>query len=108
MKKNVEPWPGRGFGPHAAAMPLDDSLHDGKPHARPLPFPRIQPVQHPEDIVGVLHFESDAVVAHGEGMESVVDFASHLDRGGGKSRLDEEVPSTHSGQCAREDSWSAY
>src|SRR5881394_4631177 len=51
--------------PDAAAVPLDDALRQGQPHAGALEFVRpMEPLKHAEQLVGIAHVEPDAVIAH--------------------------------------------
>src|SRR5262245_38986872 len=49
--------------PDAAAVAHDDAVRDGQAHARALELARtVQPLEHAEQLVGVLHVEARAVV----------------------------------------------
>src|SRR5438093_9370425 len=51
------------LGPDAAAVPVDDPLHDGQADAGALVvLGVVQPLEHAEELVGVAHVEADAVV----------------------------------------------
>src|SRR6266542_465418 len=57
------PHVGLGFRPHPPAVPIDDSLDDGKADPGPFVVLRsVHPLEHPEQLVGVAHVEPDAVV----------------------------------------------
>src|SRR5687768_8083852 len=56
-----------GFGPDAAAVPVQDALGDGKSHARAFKFlPRVQALKYSEQLVRVAHVESRSIVGHEE------------------------------------------
>src|SRR5439155_2902318 len=57
------PAPHRPLRPHAAAMAVHDALHRGEPHARALELGgRVEALERAEQLVGVRHVESRAVV----------------------------------------------
>jgi hypothetical protein len=46
-------------------MPLDHALDDRQPNAGPAEFPLLmQPVEHPEQLVGIPHVKPHPVVPH--------------------------------------------
>src|SRR6266540_4131577 len=57
--------PGRRLRPHAAAVAANDALDDREPHAGALVVLRpMQPLKDSEQLAGVLHVETHAVVLH--------------------------------------------
>src|SRR5439155_22745489 len=52
-----------GLGPRATAVAMDHALHDRQPHPGALVLlGAVQPLEDAEELVGVLHVESDPVV----------------------------------------------
>src|ERR1700682_579807 len=58
--------PQRALHPDASSVPLDDAPTDREPDAAARMVPLVQPLKHFKDAFGVLHIESDAIVAHRE------------------------------------------
>ena len=59
------PLPQFSLSPYRSPMPLDNSLDDGKPHARAFILVcTVQPLKDSEKAVGITHVETRAVVAH--------------------------------------------
>src|SRR5437899_1510427 len=55
------------LGLHLAAVPLDDAAHIGEADSRALEFiGAVKPLEHPEELVRVLHVETHAIVPHEE------------------------------------------
>ena len=53
------------FGPRPAAVPMHDALHRSQPDARALErFRRVQPLEYAEQLIYVLHLETDSIVAN--------------------------------------------
>src|SRR5512142_2488508 len=51
--------------PYAPAMPGDDALHHGETDSLPLEFfHAVQALEHAEQLVGILHVETRAIVLH--------------------------------------------
>ena len=73
----------RGFGPDAAAMPLDDALHNRQPNAGAfLIFGSMQALEHAEQFTRVLHVEANAIVAHEIHNSAVHQFEADFNLGG--------------------------
>lgn len=63
-------------------MPLHDALDDGEPHARALEvLGPVQPLEHAEQLAGILRIETDAVVADEEDAFSRLVAGADLDLG---------------------------
>src|SRR6187401_3392341 len=70
-EEESRPFAGLRFGPHSAAVPVDDPLHDRESHPRPRKLGRaVQPLEHAEELLVVLHVEAGAVVFHEEDRRS--------------------------------------
>ena len=61
-------------------MPLDDLAADGQSDARALVLgPTVQPPEGPEDLLGILGLDADAVVFHPENLLSIPFLEGQLD-----------------------------
>ena len=71
-----------GFGPDAAAVAVQDALHQGQADAGALViFHRMQALEDAKQLVGVLHVEADAVIADEIDGFAVLPLAADFDAG---------------------------